>query len=57
MFQIGREVLDIAGRAIAPGVTTAEIDQIVYDVSNCVGTLALEGHSQGDRDIHVVDNI
>ena len=29
--KIGREVLDLAGRAIKPGVTTEAIDQLVYD--------------------------
>jgi len=33
VFQLGREVLDIAARAVAPGVTTAEIDRLVYEVS------------------------
>lgn len=29
--QMGREVLDIAGRALRPGITTDEIDRIVHD--------------------------
>jgi methionyl aminopeptidase len=30
MFQLGREVLDIAGRAIRVGITTEEIDKLVH---------------------------
>jgi len=32
MLQLGREVLDIAAAAIGVGVTTAEIDRLVYEV-------------------------
>ena len=32
-FQLGREVLDIAGAAVDVGVTTEEIDRIVHEVS------------------------
>lgn len=31
-FQLGREVLDEAYKAVAVGVTTEEIDQIVHEV-------------------------
>jgi len=31
--QMGREVLDIAGKALRPGVTTDEIDRIVHEAS------------------------
>lgn len=31
--RMGREVLDIAARAIKPGVTTDHIDKIVHDAS------------------------
>ena len=30
-MQIGREVLDLAGQAVAPGVTTEEIDIVVHN--------------------------
>ena len=30
--QLGREVLDIAAKAVKVGITTAEIDKIVYEV-------------------------
>jgi methionine aminopeptidase len=33
--KIGREVLDIAGRAVKVGVTTDEIDRIVHEA--CIG--------------------
>ncbi len=29
--QLGREVLDIAARAIRPGITTDEIDRLVHE--------------------------
>lgn len=29
--QIGREVLDIAGKMVRPGVTTEEIDKVVHE--------------------------
>lgn len=29
--RVGREVLDIAGSVIKPGITTEEIDRVVYD--------------------------
>ena len=32
MFQLGREVLDVAAQAIAVGVTTEEIDKLVHEV-------------------------
>lgn len=32
-MQVGREVLDTAARAIKPGVTTDEIDNIVHDAT------------------------
>ena len=31
--QLGREVLDVAGEAIAVGVTTEEIDRLVHEVT------------------------
>ena len=31
--QIGREVLDAAGRAVKVGVTTAEIDRVTYEAT------------------------
>jgi len=31
--RIGREVIDIAGRAVAPGVTCDEIDRIVHEAT------------------------
>jgi len=31
--QIGREVLDEAGRMIKPGVTTDDIDRVVHDAT------------------------
>lgn len=32
LAQYGREVLDVAGRMIAPGVTTDDIDKAVHEV-------------------------
>ena len=29
--QMGREVLDVAGKALRPGVTTDEIDRVVHE--------------------------
>lgn len=33
LLQVAREVLDAAARAIKPGVTTDEIDNIVHDAT------------------------
>lgn len=33
IVQMGREVLDIAARAVAVGVTTEEIDRLVHEVT------------------------
>ena len=35
--QIGRAVLDAGGRAVAAGVTTAEIDRVVYETTVALG--------------------
>lgn len=37
-FQVGREILDIAARAVKPGVTTDEIDRIVHEATVAFGT-------------------
>lgn len=33
--QLGREVLDLALKAVKPGVTTDELDRIVHEVCTC----------------------
>lgn len=43
-FQVGREVLDLAARAIKPGVTTDEIDWIVHEATVAAGTNHLTRH-------------
>ena len=34
--QLGREVLDLALKAVKPGVTTDELDRIVHEVPICM---------------------
>lgn len=37
LFQIAREVLDVAARMIRPGVTTEEIDEAVHQATIAAG--------------------
>jgi hypothetical protein len=43
-IQVGREVLDVAARAIKPGVTTDEIDRIVHEATIAAGANLLPFH-------------
>ena len=42
--QVGRQILDLAARAIRPGVSTDEIDAIVHEATIQAGRLAGAHH-------------
>ena len=42
--QLGREVLDLALKAVKPGVTTDELDRIVHEVRTCMYVCSMYVH-------------